>query len=88
MSFANVFGEHKDIAAGKYLIPYVEPEFVQDTSRIRVLFAKEAVSNGWDCRERRSSSRSAGVRTRPISHSSWDVWYALHLRGASNPMIF
>lgn len=49
MSFANVFGEHKDIAAGKYLIPYAEPEFVQDTSRIRVLFAKEAVSNGWDC---------------------------------------
>lgn len=49
MSFGNVFGEHKDIAAGKYLIPYVEPEFVQDTSRIRVLFAKEAVSNGWDC---------------------------------------
>ena len=49
MSFANVFGEHKDIAAGKYLIPYVEPEFVQDTSHVRVLFAKEAVSNGWDC---------------------------------------
>lgn len=49
MSFANVFGEHRDIAAGKYLISYVEPEFVQDTSRIRVLFAKEAVSNGWDC---------------------------------------
>ena len=49
MSFANVFGEHKDIAAGKYLIRYVEPEFVQDTSSVRVLFAKEAVSNGWDC---------------------------------------
>ena len=49
MSFANVFGEHKDISAGKYLIPYIEPEFVQETSRIRVLFAKEAVSNGWDC---------------------------------------
>ena len=49
MSFANVFGEHKDIAAGRYLIRYVEPEFVQDTSSIRVLFAKEAVSNGWDC---------------------------------------
>lgn len=49
MSFANVFGEHRDIAAGRYLIPYVEPEFVQDASRIRVLFAKEAVSNGWDC---------------------------------------
>lgn len=49
MSFANVFGEHRDIAAGRYLIRYVEPEFVQDTSSIRVLFAKEAVSNGWDC---------------------------------------
>lgn len=49
LSFANVFGEHKDIAAGKYIIPYIDPEFVQDTSRIRVLFAKEAVSNGWDC---------------------------------------
>lgn len=49
MSFANVFGEHKDIAAGRCLIRYVEPEFVQDTSSIRVLFAKEAVSNGWDC---------------------------------------
>ncbi|WP_322354087.1 DEAD/DEAH box helicase [Paratractidigestivibacter sp.] len=48
-SFANVFGEHKDISAGKYLITYVEPEFVQETSRVRVLFAKEAVSNGWDC---------------------------------------
>lgn len=49
MSFANVFGDHKGISAGKFLIPYIEPEFVQETSRIRVLFAKEAVSNGWDC---------------------------------------
>lgn len=47
--FANVFGEHKLLAAGKYLIPYIDPEFVQDSPNVRVLFAKEAVSNGWDC---------------------------------------
>lgn len=47
--FANVFGEHKMLAAGKYLIPYIDPEFVQDSPSARVLFAKEAVSNGWDC---------------------------------------
>lgn len=49
VSFANVFGDHADIAAGRYLIPYVKPELVQDRRQIRVLFAKEAVSNGWDC---------------------------------------
>lgn len=48
-SFANVFGEHKDMAAGRYLLPYVPPEQVQERTVIRVLFAKEAVSNGWDC---------------------------------------
>lgn len=47
--FANVFGEHKLLAAGRYLIPYIDPEFVQDSPNVRVLFAKEAVSNGWDC---------------------------------------
>lgn len=47
--FANVFGEHKLLAVGKYLIPYIDPEFVQDSPNVRVLFAKEAVSNGWDC---------------------------------------
>lgn len=48
-SFANVFGDHKGIQAGHYLIPYIEPEFVQQRPAIRVLFAKEAISNGWDC---------------------------------------
>lgn len=49
-SFANVFGEHQTIdAGGGYIIPYMEPETVQSHSQIRVLFAKEAISNGWDC---------------------------------------
>lgn len=49
-SFANVFGEHKDLypSPGLY-IPYYEPETIQERSRVRILFAKEAVSNGWDC---------------------------------------
>jgi hypothetical protein len=47
-SFANVFGEHADISMGNaYSIPYVEPELVQQERHIRVLFAKEAISNGW-----------------------------------------
>lgn len=48
-SFAQVFGEHSNIQAGTTLIPYVEPQTVQDRTHIRVLFAKTAVSTGWDC---------------------------------------
>lgn len=48
-SFAQVFGEHTAIQAGTTMIPYVEPQAVQDRTQIRVLFAKTAVSTGWDC---------------------------------------
>jgi len=48
-AFANVFGEHTTITAGGVKIPYVKPERVQDSDWIRVLFAKEAVTTGWDC---------------------------------------
>ena len=48
-SFAHVFGDHADFAAGKYLVPYVRPELVQASAHVQVLFAKEAISNGWDC---------------------------------------
>lgn len=48
--FANVLGEHKDyLPTPQFFIPYVEPENVQLDRSIRVLFAKEAISNGWDC---------------------------------------
>ena len=48
--FANVFGEHKDrLPAPNYFMPYMEPENIQETRSVRVLFAKEAISNGWDC---------------------------------------
>lgn len=48
-SFAHVFGDHTGFAAGKYLVPYVRPELVQASTHVQVLFAKEAISNGWDC---------------------------------------
>jgi len=48
-AFANVFGEHKDIVVGQTSIPYIKPERVQDARHIRVLFAKNAISTGWDC---------------------------------------
>lgn len=47
--FANVYGDHTDILAGDTLVPYVEPQNVQEHTDIRVLFAKTAVSTGWDC---------------------------------------
>ena len=47
--FANVFGEKKDIATYSGNIPYVRPEDVSGNDEIRVLFAKDAVSTGWDC---------------------------------------
>ena len=48
-AIANVFGEHKTLVIGREEIPYIAPEQVQDTKRIRVLLAKSAISTGWDC---------------------------------------
>lgn len=48
-SLAHVFGDRADFAAGKYRVPYVRPELVQASAHVQVLFAKEAISNGWDC---------------------------------------
>ncbi len=48
-SVAHVFGEHQDLHAGGYTVPYIEPQRVQDSKHIRVLLAKTAISTGWDC---------------------------------------
>lgn len=47
--FANVFGEHDDIKTQIASIPYCGPDDVADRTEIRVLFAKDAVSTGWNC---------------------------------------
>lgn len=48
-AIAHVFGDHKTLTIGREEIPYIAPEQVQDTKRIRVLLAKSAISTGWDC---------------------------------------
>lgn len=48
-NFAHVLGDERPIQAGGTLIHHISPERVQETTRVRVLFAKEAISTGWDC---------------------------------------
>lgn len=51
---ANVFGDHEgkthpDLTIGQQLVPYIEPQRVQDVNHVQVLLAKSAISTGWDC---------------------------------------
>jgi type III restriction enzyme len=48
-AMAHVFGEHGVVELGGHVVPHVNPELVQESTHIRVLFAKDAVSTGWDC---------------------------------------
>ena len=48
-SVAHVLGEHKTQKFGKYSVPYIEPQRVQDETWVRILIAKDAISTGWDC---------------------------------------
>ncbi len=46
---AHVFGEHSTQRFGNRNVPYISPEHVQDSTWVRVLIAKDAISTGWDC---------------------------------------
>lgn len=48
-SVAHVFGEHITQTFGKYTVPYIEPQRVQNDKFVRILIAKDAISTGWDC---------------------------------------
>lgn len=48
-SVAHVFGEHTTQQFGHRNVPYISPERVQESSWVRVLIAKDAISTGWDC---------------------------------------
>ena len=48
-ALAHVFGKHTPIELAGFTVPHVGPETVQDRTHIRVLFAKDAISTGWDC---------------------------------------
>lgn len=46
---AHVFGEHTAQTFGRHTVPYISPERVQESTWVRVLIAKDAISTGWDC---------------------------------------
>ena len=48
-AIAHVFGDHAPFDVGGFTVPHVGPETVQERTHIRVLFAKDAISTGWDC---------------------------------------
>ena len=48
-AIAHVFGEHITQVFGRYSVPYISPERVQESTWVRVLIAKDAISTGWDC---------------------------------------
>jgi type III restriction enzyme len=48
-SLAHVFGEHSTQQFGNRFVPYIAPERVQESTWVRVLIAKDAISTGWDC---------------------------------------
>ncbi|NOU12624.1 MAG: DEAD/DEAH box helicase family protein [Methylococcaceae bacterium] len=62
---AHVFGEHTTQQFGNRHVPYISPERVQDSTWVRILIAKDAISTGWDCprAEVMVSFRSAVDRT-------------------------
>jgi type III restriction enzyme len=48
-SVAHVLGEHTTQKFGNRNVPYISPERVQESTWVRVLIAKDAISTGWDC---------------------------------------
>lgn len=48
-SVAHVFGEHTTQTFGAHVVEYISPQRVQETTRIIILIAKDAISTGWDC---------------------------------------
>jgi type III restriction enzyme len=45
----HVLGDHTKQKFGAWEVDWIEPQRVQDESRVRVLIAKDAISTGWDC---------------------------------------
>ncbi|AOW14529.1 type III restriction endonuclease subunit R [Hydrogenophaga crassostreae] len=46
---AHVFGDHTTQRFGNRDVPYIEPQRVHESTWVRVLIAKDAISTGWDC---------------------------------------
>ncbi len=46
---AHVLGDHTTQTFGAFSVPHISPERVQESTWVRVLIAKDAISTGWDC---------------------------------------
>ncbi len=64
-SVAHVLGDHTTQQYGDRQVPHIAPERVQESTWVRVLIAKDAISTGWDCprAEVMISFRAASDRT-------------------------
>ncbi len=45
----HVLGDHRTHAFGSWEVDWIEPQRVHETTEVRVLVAKDAISTGWDC---------------------------------------
>lgn len=48
-NLVNVFGEHTDLELASGELKYLEPHLIQGQDDVRVVFAKDAITTGWDC---------------------------------------
>ncbi|MCA8979971.1 MAG: DEAD/DEAH box helicase family protein, partial [Planctomycetes bacterium] len=48
-SVRHVLGSNTTETFGRWEVDWIEPQRVQETTDVRVLVAKEAISTGWDC---------------------------------------
>jgi len=48
-SVRHVLTEGRTDTFGRWEVPWIQPQRVQDRTEVRVLVAKEAISTGWDC---------------------------------------
>ena len=46
---AHVLGDHSTQTFGSFTVPHISPERVQESTWVRILIAKDAISTGWDC---------------------------------------
>lgn len=45
----HVLGDHRTHSFGAWEVDWIEPQRVHETTEVRVLVAKDAISTGWDC---------------------------------------
>ena len=48
-SVRHVFGDHTVQKFGTWEVDWIEPQRVEESTNVRVLVAKDAISTGWDC---------------------------------------